>query len=122
MNIVADFAAACVAISIGYYAAASWAALRFAIRISSPPPLPKIAPLVAILKPLQGLTDDLRDKIVSYLELDYPRVEYYFGVTDQRDRAAEVPNSLRWTVNAGAANYGGRGVRAWLLPTARSRS
>jgi ceramide glucosyltransferase len=96
MNIVADVAAACVVISIAYYAAASWAALRFAIRINSPAPaLPKIAPLVAILKPLHGLTDNLRSKIVSYLELDYPRVEYYFGVSDSRDRAAEVPASLR---------------------------
>jgi ceramide glucosyltransferase len=95
MNIVAEFAAACVAISIGYYVAATWAALRFAIRISSPRPLPKIAPLVAILKPLQGLTDNLRGKIVSYLELDYPRVEYYFSVSDHRDLAAEVPTSLR---------------------------
>lgn len=96
MNIVADVAAACVVISIAYYVAASWAALRFAIRVNSPtPPLPKIAPLVAILKPLHGLTDNLRSKIVSYLELDYPRVEYYFGVSDSRDRAAEVPTSLR---------------------------
>jgi ceramide glucosyltransferase len=96
MNIVADVAAACVVISIAYYVAASWAALRFAIRVNSPaPPLPKLAPLVAILKPLHGLTDNLRSKIVSYLELDYPRVEYYFGVSDSRDRAAEVPTSLR---------------------------
>ena len=96
MNIVADVAAACVVISIAYYAAASWAALRFAIRVNSPAPsLPKIAPMVAILKPLHGLTDNLRSKIASYLELDYPRVEYYFGVSDSRDRAAEVPTALR---------------------------
>jgi ceramide glucosyltransferase len=96
MNIVADVAASCVAISVGYYIAASIAALRFAIRTSSPsPPLPKVAPLVAILKPLHGLTEDLRSKIVSYLELDYPRVQYYFGVSDNRDRAAEVPTALR---------------------------
>jgi ceramide glucosyltransferase len=96
MNIVADVAVSCVAISICYYVAASWAAWSFAHRSLSPtPPLPAIAPLVAILKPLRGLTEDLRDKIVSYLELDYPRVEYYFGVSDSRDRATEVPTSLR---------------------------
>ncbi len=96
MNIIADVAAICVAMSVGYYVTASMAALRFAIRTSSPaPPLPKVAPLVAILKPLHGLTEDLRSKIISYLELDYPRVQYYFGVSDRRDRAAEVPTSLR---------------------------
>ncbi len=96
MKLIADVAALCVAISIGYYVAASLAALRFAIRVSSPaPPVPETAPRVAILKPLNGLTADLRDKIVSYLELDYPRVEYYFCVSDSRDHAAEVPAALR---------------------------
>jgi ceramide glucosyltransferase len=96
MNIVVDVAAACVAISIGYYVVAALAALRFATRISATaPPLPKVVPLVAILKPLQGLTENLGSKIISYLELDYPRVEYYFGVADSRDPAAEVPTSLR---------------------------
>jgi len=96
MKLLADVAASCVAISIGYYIAASLAALRFAIRVSSPaPPVPEAAPRVAILKPLRGLTEDLRNKIISYLELDYASVEYYFGVSDNRDRAAEVPTSLR---------------------------
>ncbi len=95
MRLIADLAALCVAISIGYYIVASLAALRFAIRVSSPaPPLPETIPRVAILKPLNGLTANLREKIVSYLELDYPRIEYYFGVSDSRDRAAEVPTSL----------------------------
>ncbi|MEA2680236.1 MAG: ceramide glucosyltransferase, partial [Candidatus Binataceae bacterium] len=96
MQPLADVAALCVAISIGYYVAASLAALRFAIRISSPaPPVPETAPSVAILKPLNGLTANLRDKLASYLELDYPRVKYYFGVSDSRDRAAQIPASLR---------------------------
>ena len=96
MRLVADLAAFCVATSIGYYLAASLAALRFAIRVSSPaPPMPDAAPRVAILKPLNGLAANLREKLVSYLELDYPRIEYYFGVSDSRDRAAEVPTALR---------------------------
>jgi len=95
MKIIADFAAACVAISLGYYVAASIAALRFAMRASSPaPPLPASVPRVAILKPLHGLTQSLRDQIVSYFKLDYPRVDYYFGVADAADRAAEVPVEL----------------------------
>lgn len=96
MRLVADLAAFCVATSIGYYLAASLAALRFAIRVSSPaPPMPDTAPRVAIIKPLNGATANLREKIVSYLELDYPQIEYYFGVSDSRDRAAEVPTALR---------------------------
>ena len=96
MKVVADLAAVCVLISLGYYAAAALAALRFALRASSPPPpLPEIAPRVALLKPLRGLTDNLYDSIASYLELDYPRAEYYFGVSDDHDRAAEVPLALR---------------------------
>jgi ceramide glucosyltransferase len=51
-------------------------------------------PRVAILKPLHGLTQSLRDQIVSYFKLDYPRVDYYFGVADAADRAAEVPVEL----------------------------
>ena len=95
MKIIADLAAACVAISLGYYVAASIAALRFAMRASSPaPPLPASVPRVAILKPLHGLTQSLRDQIVSYFKLDYPRVDYYFGVADAADRAAEVPVEL----------------------------
>jgi ceramide glucosyltransferase len=95
MRLIADLAAFCVATSIGYYIVASLAALRFAIRVSSPaPPLPETIPRVAILKPLNGPTANLREKLVSYLELDYPRIEYYFGVSDSRDRAAEVPTSL----------------------------
>lgn len=96
MKLIVDLAALCVAISIGYYVAASLAALRFAIRVSSPArPVPAIAPRVAILKPLNGLTANLREKIVSYLELDYPSIGYYFGVSDSRDRAADVPLALR---------------------------
>jgi ceramide glucosyltransferase len=96
MNIVADLAAVCVLISLGYYAAASMAALRFALRASSPPPpLPEVAPRVALLKPLRGLTENLYENIASYIELDYPRVEYYFGVSDDHDPAAEVPFALQ---------------------------
>lgn len=96
MKIVADLAAVCVVTSIGYYAAAALAALRFALRASSPPPpLPESAPRVALLKPLRGLTENLHDNIASYLEMDYPCAEYYFGVSDDHDRAAEVPVGLQ---------------------------
>jgi len=82
--------------SLIYYAVATVAALRFARRAAvAPPPLPKIAPRVAILKPLHGLSASLFDNVVSFLELDYPRKEFVFGVSDYSDPAAEVPVALK---------------------------
>jgi ceramide glucosyltransferase len=96
MNLLAAFAAACVVTSLAYYAAATIIAIRFAARAASPPlPLPKIAPRVAILKPLHGLTAVLPENLSSYLELDYRRVEYLFGVSGYEDRAVEVPVALK---------------------------
>jgi len=101
MSIIFWLAAACVVISVLYYAAASAAALAFARRASGPPPpLPKIAPRVAILKPLHGMRKSLLENLTSYLELDYPRVEYLFAVTTYEDRAADVPIALK------SAQYG----------------
>ena len=95
MKIIADFATACIAISVVYYVAAALAAIRFALRISSPAPaLPEHVPLVAMLKPLHGVTESLRDQLLSYFKLDYPRIDYYFGVSDAADCAAQVPLEL----------------------------
>lgn len=96
MSVIVWLAGACVAISILYYAAASAAALLFARRASSPPlPIPKIAPRVAILKPLHGMRKCLGENLTSYMELDYPRTEYFFGVSGYEDRAADVPIALK---------------------------
>jgi ceramide glucosyltransferase len=96
MIIVRILALACVAVSILYYAAASIAAERFARRAAKPaPPLPKIAPRVAVLKPLHGLTRSLADNIVSLLEAAYPRIDYYFAVSSYEDPAAQIPPALR---------------------------
>jgi ceramide glucosyltransferase len=85
-----------VVASLAYYAVATVAALRFARRAAiAPPPLPKIAPRVAMLKPLHGLSASLFNNVVSCLELDDPRKEFVFGVSDYGDRAAEVPVSLK---------------------------
>lgn len=93
MLIVALFG---VVSSLAYYVFVIVAALRFARRMAlQPPALPKIAPRVAILKPLYGLSSSLFANVVSFLELDYPRREFVFGVTDYDDRAAEVPVALK---------------------------
>lgn len=96
MNFLAAFSAACAAFSLLYYGAATAAAGRFAMRTASPPPpLPKIAPRVAILKPLHGVDQNLAANIESYLELDYPKSEYYFGVSSYEDPAAGLPVAFK---------------------------
>src|SRR5271163_2459849 len=88
--------AAAVCVSICYYAAATVAAIRFAKRMSSPlRPLPKVPPRVAVLKPLHGTSNSLAANLVSFLEIAYPRIDFYFGVHNYEDTAAEVPVALR---------------------------
>ena len=85
-----------ILVSTVYYLAAIVAGLLFAHRANSaPPPLPKIPPRVAILKPLRGVSEHLRENIISFLEIAYSRVEYIFGVASYEDRAIDVPVSLR---------------------------
>jgi ceramide glucosyltransferase len=96
MIAVVAVAAAGVAVSLAYYFAATLAALRFARRAAAAaPPLPKVPPKIAVLKPLHGISDSLGQNLVSYLETDYPRAEFIFGVASYEDRAAEVPVALR---------------------------
>ena len=83
-------------IGVGYCLAAFVASLRFAKRSAKPPPaLPKVAPRVAILKPLHGLDQSLAANLMSFLEVSYPRLDYFFGVASYDDPAAEVPAALR---------------------------
>jgi len=96
MTIWIALPAAALVVSMFYYAAATLAAIRFAKRASSPlPPLPKVPPRVAVLKPLHGSTNSLAANLVSFLEIAYPRVEFYFGVESYEDAAAEIPVALR---------------------------
>jgi cellulose synthase/poly-beta-1,6-N-acetylglucosamine synthase-like glycosyltransferase len=88
--------AAAVCVSICYYVAGTIAAIRFARRMNSPvPPLPKVPPRVAVLKPLHGSSNSLASNLVSFLEIAYPRMDFYFGVESYEDAAAEVPVALR---------------------------
>jgi ceramide glucosyltransferase len=96
MNLLAAFSAACCVASVLYYVAACVIAMRFARRASSPPaPLPKVAPRVAVLKPLHGASGNLLENLISYLELDYPKVEFIFGVSGYDDQAAAVAVALK---------------------------
>jgi len=96
MTIWIALPAAAVCVSMFYYAAATLASIRFAMRSSSPlPPLPKVPPRVTVLKPLHGSSNSLAANLVSFLEIQYPRVEYYFGVDNYEDAAVEIPVALR---------------------------
>ena len=96
MTIWIAIPAAALCVSIFYYAAATVAAVRFARRTTSPlPPLPKVPPRVAVLKPLHGTSNSLAANLVSFLEIAYPRVDFYFGVESYEDTAAEIPVALR---------------------------
>ncbi len=96
MTLLKILCAAGVIIGAGYYLASLVAALRFAARASKPPaPLPKIAPRVAILKPLHGLDESLAANLMSFFEVAYPRLDYFFAVSSYEDRAAELPAALR---------------------------
>ena len=90
--------------------AATVAALRFASRAASPPPpLPKIAPRVAVLKPLHGLSEASARNILSFLEASYPRSEFVFGVSELRGspppkfrlRSSHATSSANITLSVG---------------------
>jgi len=72
MTIWIALPAAALCVSMFYYAAATLAAIRFAKRTVSPvPPLPKVPPRVAVLKPLHGSSNSLASNLVSFLEIAY---------------------------------------------------
>jgi ceramide glucosyltransferase len=96
VNIAYSLALAGVFIAAGYYAATLIAAWRFKRRATTgPQPLPKILPRVSLLKPLHGVSDSLIDDLISFMEIDYPRKEYLFGVSSYEDPAAQIPLALK---------------------------
>jgi ceramide glucosyltransferase len=95
MNVVELLSASGILVSLSYYGAATLASLRFARRVSDPPPpLPQPPPRVAILKPLHGERKTLYENLHSYLKLDYPRPEFLFGVASHNDPAAPIVEKL----------------------------
>jgi len=95
VSIASTLALAGVCISVVYYAATMAAAWRFRKRVNGPRPLPKIAPRVTLLKPLHGITESLADDLLSFMEVDYPRKEYVFGVSSYEDPAAQLPLAFK---------------------------
>src|SRR5689334_5302846 len=96
MSILRNLPMPGLCVSLGYYAATIAAAHRFRKPTQPPaPPLPKIKPRAALLKPLHGVSDSLIDNLLSFMEVDYPRKEYLFGVSSYDDPAAHVPLALK---------------------------
>lgn len=96
MTLVVWLAATCVIISLVYYLVASIAAMAFALRAASPvAESSRSMPRVAILKPLYGSGAALAENLASFLQLDYPRADFYFAVSDPGDGAVEVAAMLR---------------------------
>lgn len=96
MNLLAAISFACCAVSLLYYLLSTVVGIRLARRASSAPgSLPKILPRVAVLKPLHGSDGHLPENLVSYLELDYSKVEFIFGVANYEDEAAAVVVGLK---------------------------
>jgi ceramide glucosyltransferase len=96
MGLIRFLCAAGVIVGIAYYVGSLLAALRFVKLASiSPAPLPKIAPRVALLKPLHGLDQSLAANLMSFMEVAYPRLDYFFAVSSYDDAAAQVPAALR---------------------------
>ncbi len=85
----------CLAASVCLYAAQAAAGLWFAHKSASPPPLPKNLPLVALLKPLHGVSRELPECLETFFRLDYPRKLFVFGITDENDPAGQVVKSMK---------------------------
>jgi ceramide glucosyltransferase len=95
MNIVEVLSLSGILLSLGYYSAAALASLRFARHAAgSPRELPQPAPRVAVLKPLNGERRTLFENLRTYLKLDYPRAELFFGVGSRNDPAVRVVEQL----------------------------
>lgn len=52
-------------------------------------------PPITVLKPLKGLDDQIEKNLESFFQLDYPKVQLLFGVSDSTDPVIPVVNKLR---------------------------
>lgn len=80
-----------------YYGLATIAGLLFARKSRLLPGLKSqdlAWPSMALLKPLHGWDENLGANLRSFMEVDYPRKEYIFGVTTPTDPALEAMNKI----------------------------
>ncbi len=92
LEIVEIIAAALTVSSIAYYILCLWSAVRFRRSVRTGPV--GYTPPVSILKPLKGTDPEMYESFRSHCLLDYPEYEIIFGVSDPRDPALELVNTL----------------------------
>jgi len=79
--------------SLGFYAAAIYAALRFKER-EARASTAEFAPSVSILKPVHGVDFGSGENFSSFCEQDYPNYEILFAANDESDPAVSLIRKL----------------------------
>lgn len=79
--------------SLGFYAAASLAAMRFAVRRRRAKKS-EFAPRVSVLKPVHGVDFGSEENFRSFCTQNYPNYEILFAVNDESDSAVPVVRRL----------------------------
>jgi len=79
--------------SLGFYGAATLAALRFSRR-SQKPAKSEFAPHVSVLKPVHGTDFGSAENFASFCTQKYPHYEVLFAANDESDPAVPLINKL----------------------------
>ena len=79
--------------SLGFYGAATLAALRFSRR-SQKPANPEFTPHVSVLKPVHGTDFGSAENFASFCTQNYPHYEVLFAVNDESDSAVPLIKKL----------------------------
>lgn len=85
----------CCGCSLIYYGLTLITGWMFSRRSKTLPPLSSNPPGAALLKPLHGYDEELLASLRSFMELDYPKKEYIFGITTEHDSALWALNELK---------------------------
>ncbi len=78
---------------LGYYAAATLAALRF-FRRERARKFPDYAPGISVLKPVRGIDFGTYENFASFCRQEYPEYEILFAVNDHADLAVPIIQRL----------------------------
>jgi len=81
--------------SLIYYLLVWTTGILFSRRATTTPPLPADPPTVALLKPLHGWDENLFANLKSFMDVDYPRKEFIFGITTEDDPAISALHEIR---------------------------
>ncbi|MGH9342340.1 MAG: hypothetical protein ACRD19_01040, partial [Terriglobia bacterium] len=65
------------------------------MRAGRPHSIASESPSVALVKPLHAYDEDLECNLRSFMDLDYPKKEYLFGVTTEDDPALRALDEIK---------------------------